>query len=431
MEKRKFKNGLTKKILLSAIIVSIITYGTSAFFLIVLREYLESRFEFLTYEMMIMIVLALGIFWTSLLGYIGSKLLTKPLSELEQSTRSASTGDLRTEVKIVKSDDELRALGIAFNKMIENLSNMVKDINNNFNSTEGIVNDLTLAIEEAVHTAENIAKTIDEMAKGAESQAIAMNSTVESLNQINDLSHEVNLKADRTKEYSHQMEKMLNQSMDAVHELIEGLKLITRTNQESLSNVKSLEENADEIGTITEVVRDIAEQTNLLALNASIEAARAGEHGKGFAVVATEVRNLADQSSKAVQNISDLIGQMQQEVARVADKIAEQVKLANRESDRGENTKDVIFNVKKSVEQVVASIEEISVIAQRQVGHIQHTLDEANNVAAVADQTSAGAQEITSSTEQQTAFIGEIATKIKFLRESSYQLKQTIDKFQV
>jgi methyl-accepting chemotaxis protein len=82
--------------------------------------------------------------------------------------------------------------------------------------------------------------------------------------------------------------------------------------EESNSNIRSLSETVQRVGSIVETISSIAAQTNLLALNATIEAARAGEAGRGFAVVATEVKTLAVQTAKATEDISNQISAIQQ-----------------------------------------------------------------------------------------------------------------------
>ncbi len=82
--------------------------------------------------------------------------------------------------------------------------------------------------------------------------------------------------------------------------------------------IQQLNDVADSIGGVVEVIAGLASQTNLLALNATIESARAGEAGKGFAVVASEVKALAGQTSKATANISAKIAEIQAATGRAA-----------------------------------------------------------------------------------------------------------------
>src|SRR4051812_40626595 len=76
------------------------------------------------------------------------------------------------------------------------------------------------------------------------------------------------------------------------------------------AQAKRLNEAAQSMSGIVQLIGDITGQINLLALNATIESARAGEAGRGFAVVAAEVKNLANQAKQATDKIGAEIGNL-------------------------------------------------------------------------------------------------------------------------
>jgi methyl-accepting chemotaxis protein len=76
------------------------------------------------------------------------------------------------------------------------------------------------------------------------------------------------------------------------------------------AQAKRLNEAAQAMSGIVELIGNITGQINLLALNATIESARAGEAGRGFAVVASEVKNLATQAKQATDKIGAEIGNL-------------------------------------------------------------------------------------------------------------------------
>jgi methyl-accepting chemotaxis protein len=70
------------------------------------------------------------------------------------------------------------------------------------------------------------------------------------------------------------------------------------------AQAQRLNDAAQAMGGIVDLIGNITSQINLLALNATIESARAGEAGRGFAVVASEVKNLANQAKQATDKIT-------------------------------------------------------------------------------------------------------------------------------
>ncbi|WP_374721378.1 methyl-accepting chemotaxis protein [Peribacillus tepidiphilus] len=426
--KKHYKFGLRKKLALFITVLAIITYSSSAFFIYIIYP---TFFSGMNEGLFTIVTLALGILWSGILAFFAAGFIIKPLQNLEKVALKAAHGNIREDLEVSKSDDEIRSLGIAFNHMLYNLRDMVNNIEENFRQTNEKVINISKESSRAAEQAENISRTIKEISLGADNSAVSIQNTAESVEDIITIAKQVQDKAKSSVITSHEMVSELKSSKEVIHSLITGIQHLAKENQNSLQAVKRLEENAKKVEQIIQLVGDIAAQTNLLALNASIEAARAGEHGKGFAVVAEEVRLLADESGKAVQGISTLIQNIQQDVQSVVKQISEQVKTANEEADKGSETNRIIEEMTETIHEVAASVQDITTLVDEQMEYIEQTAMQSQEVAAIAEETSAGAEEVTSSIQDQTKVIANVEALANDLKEQAEKLKQTITRFQV
>ncbi|MBP6030741.1 MAG: HAMP domain-containing protein [Sphingobium sp.] len=122
-----------------------------------------------------------------------------------------------------------------------------------------------------------------------------------------------------------------------------------------------IEESAQGIAQIINVIDGIAFQTNLLALNAGVEAARAGDAGKGFAVVANEVRALAQRCTDAARDIKALIQKSNAHIEGGVGLVRESGDALQQIMDRVSNISGLIEMIAESATDQSEGVQQISV----------------------------------------------------------------------
>jgi methyl-accepting chemotaxis protein len=422
-DKKTYKFGLRRKLVLFTTVLAMITYTTSALFIYVIYPFVKNDFSEMPFTI---VCLLLGIIWSGILAFFAADFIIKPLKKIETTALEAANGKISSDVEIPPSDDEIRSLGIAFNYMLSSMRKMVSQIDGNFHETNETVVTISQIAEQAARQSGAVSRTINEIAVGADNSASSMLTMVELLEDASGIAEKVQEKAVSSQQISTHMVQELQSSKQAIQSLIAGMERIVSDNSESMGNVKQLEQNAAQVGQIIQLVGDIASQTNLLALNASIEAARAGEHGRGFAVVAEEVRKLADQSGQAVHGISDLIKNIQTEVHSVVKQMEAQVDRAGQEMKKGTNTNQAIEGITGTINEMAEMVKEISTLVDRQKKSIEHTLTQSQEISAISQQTSAGAQQVAAATSEQVQVIEEVEGLALDLKGQADKLQQTI-----
>lgn len=157
-ERKVFSFGLRIRLMLFTTALALITYSTSLFFIYAIYDYFHSYVSQTVYNIIVML---LGVVWSGILAYGATMFLIKPLRKLEEAARKAAEGDIREDVPLPKTDDEIKSLSFAFNRMLGNLRGMVKNIDTTFLYANNQVQKIRKQTGEATKQAADLKQTIE------------------------------------------------------------------------------------------------------------------------------------------------------------------------------------------------------------------------------------------------------------------------------
>ncbi len=332
-----------------------------------------------TYDVIITIIIVALLLTALFIGlaiYL-SNLISKPIIKTTFALKELAQGegDLTHRIK-VESDDEIGEMSNWFNKFLDNMQGMIREIANinkalldnsnrlaqtaysvSASATEmsNQVDVVSAASEEISANANTIASSSEEASVNVKVVADSSDKMSSNINMVAASAEQasVNVKnvAQEVNQVNHNIQEIANQidavvhnvqsSAAAIEEMSASLAEVSKNTQnaskisekansqaiETSTFMERLQKTAVEIGKIVKVINDIADQTNMLALNATIEAASAGEAGKGFAVVANEVKELAKQTSEATGRIASQIDEIQQAISSAVKSIQDVAKI--------------------------------------------------------------------------------------------------------
>lgn len=225
-----------------------------------------------------------------------AKTIKAQVADVGRGITQAAKGDLTSRIEIT-SRDELGIMAGEFNAFLESLQNLIgyiassaQDVSAASNHLSNVSIDTNQSITEQHSATDQVATAVNEMT--ATVREIAQNAT-------------------QAATATQHAEQNARDGSSVVLETAQAIKSLATDVESASAVIAKLDTDADNIGTILDVIKGIADQTNLLALNAAIEAARAGEQGRGFAVVADEVRSLAGRTQQSTTEIQSMIEKLQ------------------------------------------------------------------------------------------------------------------------
>ena len=321
--------------------------------------------------------------------------LQRQIVRLLDEVSSVAEGDLTVEAEV--SADALGAVADSFNYMIAELRQIVGRVN--------------AATQQVGSSTDEILATTDVLNRSAQQQAARIADTSTAVEEMAVSIQQVSENAAISTRVAREARSTAAAGADAVAATVAGMGRIRDQVQSTSQKIEQLGASTQEIGAIVSLIREVADQTELLALNAAIEAALAGEQGKGFAVVAEEVRRLAERVATASAQIDTLVKGVQEETRGAMVAMAEGTQEVMAGANLADEAGRALTRIDTTATQLAELIEAISLAAEQQARASAGIARAMGEISGITTGTTAG-------TQQAAASVGALAALADDLRAS-------------
>ena len=339
---------------------------------------------------------------STVLASIIVRSIVGPMRELEHKAEKMAQGDLTGNDLKIRYHDEIGHASAAFNRMSRGIRELIVSMNS--------------AISRVASAADELSAVTNETNAGVRRQQAETDQVATAMNEMSATVHEVAKNTQGAASAAHGAANDASRGKDVVGRSITTIQGLAKEIQRASDVISHLNEDAQDINKVLDVIQGIAEQTNLLALNAAIEAARAGEQGRGFAVVADEVRTLATRTHDSTREIQGMIERLQSganqavEAMRVSsERAGESVEHASEAGGALDAIAGAVTHINDMNTQIASASEQQSAVADEIDRNINNISQIATENATASEQTMAASEELAKLADE----LNTLATRFK------------------
>lgn len=357
-------------------------------------------------------------------------LIQRPLRVIKEGATAIASGDLSKKLE-VRSEDDIGQLSHQFNKMAENLRNLITAITNGASTVSTSSTQMAEIIQESTMASQQIALSIEDLAVTASKQAEDTYKGVQMTRELVESVQGIMQKTQEVLTSTSQATTISQMGVELVKGQMEKMTESKAASRKMLEIIYALASQAEDVVNIVNTIQAISKQTNLLALNAAIEAARAGERGLGFSVVAGEVRDLAAKTRQATTRVEEIIRSVKANIEIALEGINSSNQAVQAQADSVAKTSSSFTEIADIVQLVSNDVAEIVKANEKNAKSIDVVLQTIDRISEGATNAAASAEEASASTEEQAATIEQIFNSAEVLASLADELQQKVDKFQI
>ncbi|MDR3334120.1 MAG: methyl-accepting chemotaxis protein [Treponema sp.] len=354
--------------------------------------------------------------FATFISIILTRHMVRPLRDLEAFSAELAAGDFSGTSPDYGTAEAVR-LSDGFNMINENISGLVKNIMESFQSMQAYTQESQRAMNQASRATGEITNSIHAIIThikegadmtGQNTRSIAhIDDEIASFNKIVvEQSQQISISSTAITEVVASIsgeEKSIGVLSTQITNLIQSSSAEHDYIVKSSAMIKQVDTDSEALVEMNRVIAGVANNTNLLAMNAAIEAAHAGEAGKGFAVVADEIRKLSETTAKQAKDSSATL-------LTIKNRITEIAKMSNSIETSYSHTNELIL----AINQVVAEIRNAA--AEQGSGSAQ-ILQSIEQIEGITEKVRNGAGSIKREVDGSTAISMQLSTIISTIEQ--------------